>query len=933
MAQLTSGSRLQTIFPYLGGSGRLSLHNGQKLLLCLILLFTIPIGGLPFQTATAQDATIKPPSRATQIRIYELLKLGRIALSKKEFENALTYFNAILELDPTFAEAHFRIGTTYVQQKKYPQAIKAIKTALNISPGNIPVLFSLASIHKMANQMDEAIAIYQEIIDTASNPRHVAQARQRLEQVHNILEQRRLAEEAALAKLEQEAQAQPDNIPLLLKLAERYIRHEKLAEAEATYRRVVEIEENNPIAHLRLAELHYKAGRVDETFAELEILLHHFPSGVAGRATIDLVLKLANSPKIRNSERAGKLLQLATEAAPNNTPIHTSLGIYYQIAKEFEKAEEHFIRATELDPDNALTHANLASVYIDMKKPDLAIKKLEKVISLEDRGGISPRNRKALVALYIKLGTALIKGAEMAQGQKAFEYALMDNPDDPKLLTEIAEAYFSINALPYAIKHFEKAKSIAPDNPKINYYLGIIYDESGELDKAIEAYSKLVGTDSPLTMLNAEDMANKLALIIAKKAFNEGKLKQAEEILVNSVVQMPDDFIAHFYLALIYENTGRRELAVKEYEEAVRIKPNHSAARLQLGQLYEQMWLEEDAQAQYSMVTQLGNNQFMEKADRALLALSKKINGMSYSLTQSLSFDTNSNLDQYNPRFGYRSAISFNATYRYKISPNMRFRLLLGPSYQGHITRSSDIFNLSLNPTLTLGNGSEGVELSYRYANASGFLNEETAISETHNYSAQLRTQIEPLWHSASPDSDNSIPDPWSLSGSVSYRQYISVTNPLFSSNTYKAQLNLSLRTDSGYGINLGYDYSRNLNVHEVGNDNAYSRHGISGSISFAIVPGWMSSLSYSLSYTAYSNPDSVSKDGQYRRSLTNMLSISLSHYISRQVRVFGGYSWTYNRANLPINIDLSDVERISQSSSLADYSSQSLTLGLGLSF
>ena len=895
----------------------------------LLLLFY----WVPTQAAPPPGASTQPPPRATQIRIYELLKLGRIALAQKEFENALTYFNAILELDPTFAEAHFRIGTAYVQQEKYPQAIKAIQTALRISPGNIPVLFSLASIHKMANQMDEAIAVYQEIIDSAKNPRHVAQAQQRLQQVNNILEQRRQAEADALAKLEQAVAAQPTNISLLLKLAERYIKHDKLEQAEATYQRVVDIDENNAIAHLRLAELHYKAGMPDKTFDELEILLAHFPSGVAAQATIDLTLKLTNSPKIRNSERAGKLLQLAATAAPNNTPVQTSLGIYYQIAKEFEKAETHFVRATELDPDNALTHANLASLYVDMKKPDLAIKKLEQVINLEDRGGISPRNRKALVALYIKLGTALIKGAEMAQGQKAFEYALMGNPNDPKLLTEIASAYFSINALPYAIKHFEKALSLSPNDPKINYYLGIIYDESGELDKAIEAYSKLVGTDSPLPMLNAEDMANKLALILAKKAFNEGKLEQAEEILVNSVVQMPDDFVAHFYLALIYENSGRRELAVKQYEEAVRIKPKHSAARLQLGRLYEQMWLEEDALAQYNMVTQLGNNQFMEKADRALLALSKKINGMSYSLTQSLTFDTNSNLDQYRPQFGYNSGISFNATYRYKISPNVRFRLLMGPSYQGYITRSSDVFNLSLNPTLTLGNGSEGVELSYRYGNASGFLNEETAISETHKYSAQIRTQIKPLWHTDNGQNKHTVPDPWSLSATVSYRAYNSVTNPLFSSHTYKTQLNLSWRTASGYGLNAGYDYSLNLNAHEVGRDNAYSRHAISTGVSFSLIPGWMASLSYNLAYTAYSNPDSGANNGQYRRSLTNMLSLSLSHYISRQVRVFAGYSWTYNRANLPININLSDVERISQSSSLADYSTQSLTFGLGLSF
>ncbi len=912
---------------------RLRSALARGLMMLPLLVAFLPAATLAQQAPASAPPKIAPPPRAVQLRIYELLRLGKIAYSRKEYEDALTYFNAILELDPTFPEAHFRIGTIYVQQKQYDKAIRAIERSLKESPGNIPVMFSLASVYKLANKMDKAMEIYRTIMEQAHHPRHKAQAKQRLEQIEEMLARKKRAEEEALRKLEAAVEANPEDVKLLVKLAERYLKREEFDKARQTYQRILEIESHHPIARLRLAELAHKEKEDEAAFEHLTVLLQHYPGGITGQAAIDLTLKLTSKPANANSEASGKLLELAIRAVPNNIAVNTSLGIYHQLAKEFEKAEEYFKRVIELEPDNALAHANLASVYVDMGRPGDAIAELEKVINLEDQGDIPPKTRKALVALYIKLGTALIKTGEMAQGHKAFDYALSADPENPDILAEVAEAYFSINALPYATKYFEQAAEIDPDNPKINYYLGIIYDESGELDKAIEAYSKLVGVKTASKKMTAEEMAHKLALLIAKKAFNEGRLDQAEEILTNTVQQRPDDFVAHFYLALIYENTNRRELAVKEYEEAVRINPNHSGARLQLGYLYEQMWLEEDALAQYSMVSRLGNNQFMERAERAQLALSKKINGFGYSLTQSLTFDTNSNLDQYNPQFGYRSSISFNATYRYKISPNVRFRLQLGPSYQGYITRSSDVFNLSINPTLTLGNGNEGVELSYRFSDASGFLNEETKISQTHYYSAKIRTQIEPLWQFAPPKNKHARPDPWSLSTTFSYRAYESVTNPLFSAHTYKAQFSLSMRTPGGYGINLGYDYSKNLNENDAGSDNAYARHGLNAGISFAIVPGWMGSLSYSLAYTGYLHPDSVSPEGTKRRSLTNVVSLSVSHAISRQVRVFAGYNWTYNRANLPINIDLNDVERISQSASLGDYSSQTLTIGLGLSF
>ena len=98
----------------------------------------------------------------------------------------------------------------------------------------------------------------------------------------------------------------------------------RLAQAEAAYRRVLEVEPDNADA------------------------LHLF--GVLAHQTGD-------------NELAATLIEKAVTLRPNAADFHSNLGIVYHALGDWDRAAAAHRRALELDPDRPDSHYNLATIY------------------------------------------------------------------------------------------------------------------------------------------------------------------------------------------------------------------------------------------------------------------------------------------------------------------------------------------------------------------------------------------------------------------------------------------------------------------------------------------------------------------------------------------------------------------------------------------
>ncbi len=155
----------------------------------------------------------------------------------------------------------------------------------------------------------------------------------------------------------------------------------------------------------------------------------------------------------------------ALELEPKNPFIATSIGrIYLQksilLANQkqtdeakvsLDKAEEYLNKALNMKPDFAPANFNLATVYQLKGNADEAVKKLEQTQALLDP----------------------------------------QDPDYVGLAFQLGVVYYQRRDYSKAKAEFEAAVATAPNYSNARYFLGLIYDQANQKDKAIEQFAKI----------------------------------------------------------------------------------------------------------------------------------------------------------------------------------------------------------------------------------------------------------------------------------------------------------------------------------------------------------------------------------------------------------------------------------------------------------
>jgi Flp pilus assembly protein TadD len=165
------------------------------------------------------------------------------------------------------------------------------------------------------------------------------------------------------------------------------------------------------------------------------------------------------------SEKAIQEFNSALQKDPNSIPALMSLGIIYDMQKNYDKAKEYYQKALRVNPKFPPAANNLAYLYLE-------------------RGGNVDE----------ALGLAQTAKAQL--------------PDDPHISDTIGWAYYKKNIFSRAIDYLKEAKEKLPNNPAIRYHLGMAYYKNGdkelakkELKKALELDPKFSGAEEAKEVL------------------------------------------------------------------------------------------------------------------------------------------------------------------------------------------------------------------------------------------------------------------------------------------------------------------------------------------------------------------------------------------------------------------------------------------------
>jgi len=159
-------------------------------------------------------------------------------------------------------------------------------------------------------------------------------------------------------------------------------------------------------------------------------------------------------------------------------------GLRLQKAGDSSGAEDAYLRALKLDPDNARINANLAVLYEGMGRFQLAERHLRQAIYAEPE---SP-------AAHNNLGVVLYRMGNYDGALVEFNRALSLDSGRLDAYTNKGLIFMRWGRYDDARRSFMQVLVLDPQNALAHYNLGLVYEEMQQWDMAIDSYYRFVDT-------------------------------------------------------------------------------------------------------------------------------------------------------------------------------------------------------------------------------------------------------------------------------------------------------------------------------------------------------------------------------------------------------------------------------------------------------
>jgi len=851
----------------------------------------------------------------------------------------LQYVEAVLDKDSSNAEAYFYAGTIYIISKNSKKGIEYLERSAALAPDNVRLRFILAETYEKLSLLAKAMDTYREVQKMAPDSREAIESSKRI----HILLGRQYGEQGkfdeALQEFSSVLEKYPDDISALMYRGLTLSYMGRFDEAQTALAKALKIEPNNPQLHSYLAGIFEKKGEIEQAQQEYEQILRLVPKDSPLGMQAEVKLALINGAGLMAKGKftdARHEFEKVLAIDPHNTPARFNLATVYHSMGDMTQAQDMLQSLIDDNPSNLEARLRLGTLHLELGKYSEAVMELEDVISMKSESPQAKQAANLLDTLRSKEKGKQLQGMTADERIALYKALLEQNSDDRQVWMELGLLYGQLRRQDEEREAFENVIRLDPNDPRALATLGGLYEDSEMYDKALELYQTALKLEKDPARKRLWE--NQLSIVEARKAFAAGKIEDAEEQFKKISAVDKDNYIPHFYLALIYSTTGRLDQAIREYKEVLRIVPGHLGARLNLAVAYEQVGREEEAITEYQAVARSGAPGLSDTAKSRLKALMKRVGGFSYNLNYYLDFDSNSNLSLTNPVQELISTVSASIVYRRKVQhKKIYWGLRFAPTYSVYHRQQFDFLQTDFNPFIKTTWLDTDFSWNYSYSQTDSVLVKKNYnTSNTLYMEAVHRFKMRSLLPFLTSDEQRkSTPSVWRINGN--FRNFKSDTSPIYDSNLYSLGALINQGSTSGWSWTASYTYTNNNNLKPIGNDFAYSGHGINFQLSKSITPKLNASGSYGFIYTSYKNPDSVTRFTEYRINKFHSMSAGLNYTVNETLTLYSNLAYQRNNSNLPTGFILSSEDASTligiQSPSLGDYHKYTVIAGISLNF
>jgi len=378
-----------------------------------------------------------------------------------------------------------------------------------------------------------------------------------------------------------------------------YVRLSQPERALPCLQKALEQEPGNKEAVSWLGTALWESGRIAAALQQLRKANDAFPSDC------DLLFLLGEAYGKAANQEIEKVLNQSVGTAL----YHEAFGNIYLDQRDWEKAEGHFRRSLQQDPQASGAHFGLGQLYLQQRKLAQAAAEFQKEQTADPASAAAISSKLAIIALleghaedaihYLSAGIKLSKeGVADALGlpgptitselidedgarYRAALEALRALPDCPARHLALAFVNTQLNLPSESLAEWQIFAAAVPDSTPTNQW---------QRAQADFARHDFIAASRQLEAITAADPHNLRALYLLSKTY-----QRLSVIIVAQMLSIdPDFYRAHELLAKNYQRLEQNDKALAEFRTVERMRPTLSGLHFEIGHL---LWSMQDPEA------------------------------------------------------------------------------------------------------------------------------------------------------------------------------------------------------------------------------------------------------------------------------------------------------------------------------------------------
>jgi tetratricopeptide (TPR) repeat protein len=518
--------------------------------------------------------------------------LAEVAFKAKKYDEALSLLENVFGRDPEYVDGRRLQGNVLLAKGDMKKAVEVLERLDQTYPDTPLIKYQLAQAYVQTNNMNQAKVALDQVVSI--NPNY--------DDAVLLLGQINLATghaDKVIEPMNRLLKKRPDLRNAALVLARAYGSLNRFDDAAVVLEEQARLAPNDPQLPMMLGLIYRQTKRNDEARQAFEKAAQLMPNDLF---PIDQLIELDLLD--RHFDAARQRIRSQFQKTPDAPAAHFFEGKILIGEKKWDSAEAELQKTLQLDPNFSAAYDLLVQSYLATNKVSQAINELQAQLArtpnaqalltlalLYERTGNFPQARdvyEKLLAINPNFVLALNNLAylyteHLNNLDKAYELARKARdvqPQDAAVADTLGWVLYKRGDYQQALPILQESAEKAPDNPEIQFHLGMTAYMMGQTDLAKVAFKKAASTAKDFP--SKDESKRRLAMLeTGTGASPELSIAQLEAM----AKEQPNDPVFQMRLGEAYEKQGSADKAATAFQQALKINPRLIAPVTKLAQL------------------------------------------------------------------------------------------------------------------------------------------------------------------------------------------------------------------------------------------------------------------------------------------------------------------------------------------------------------